>query len=74
MAEIKITYGIDDGYAGGNRPHYLTVYTEDLEGLNEEEIRSAVWEMIEEDMKEHIHSYWSESELPEIVKAASEED
>lgn len=76
MATIKIKYGIDDGYAGGSRPHYVKVDTEDFDGMEEEDVKAAIWEIIEDDMQNHVHPYWSGDELPEVMSAieAEQED
>jgi hypothetical protein len=68
MSKIKIKYGIEDGYVGKDRPHYLTLDPGHFEGdMSDEDIEAAVWEMIEDDMREKISAHWSGYELSEII-------
>jgi len=68
MSKIKITYGIDDGYMGSDRPLSFEMDTYEFEDdMTEDDIKEAVWEAIRFDMETRVHPYWSEKEIPTIL-------
>ena len=69
--EFDVTYGNDDGYAGGSRPHYFSIGSFELEEeMTEEGIKSLFWDKIDEDFKQnHLNIYSDqESEFVEWAK------
>jgi hypothetical protein len=75
MSKIKITYSIDDGYAGGERPLSFEMDMYEFEDdMTEEEIKETVWEAIRIDMEARVHPYWSEREMPEILAELAKGD
>lgn len=66
---IKITYGIEDGYAGGTRPHYVTIYLDDLSDCEtDEEIENRIDEAVEEHMRETISTYWERDQIAGVLE------
>lgn len=57
--QFKVTYGNDDGYVGGDRPHTFHVSERDLCGdETAEDLSKFFWEMIESDFdNRHKHLY-----------------
>jgi hypothetical protein len=65
---IEITYGIDDGYVGGDRPHHVTVYLTDLLDCETyEEVEELIEESVEEDMRQTVSTYWKRDQLDGIL-------
>ena len=56
MSKIKITYHVADGYVGGSRPQYMTIDSEDFEGLTRKEAEEQIDEEIDEHFRMNIHA------------------
>lgn len=71
---ITITYGVDDGYVGGDRPQHVTIYMSDLEDCEtDEEIETIIDEAVEDHMRQTITPYWKREQIAGLldrVKAA----
>lgn len=58
--KFEITYGVDDGYAGRDRPQYVSIDVEELEeDMDEDELDSIFWQIVEESFQQTV-SYYSE--------------
>jgi hypothetical protein len=68
---FEITYGIDDGYVGGDRPQHTSIDADDFgPDTTEEDLKALFWEEIERHFREHCSTY-SEQE-DEFVAWAKE--
>ena len=54
---IRVTWEVDDGYAGGARPQTLEIPAEELEGLENEERESMIHNMVQEEFEQRISWY-----------------
>jgi hypothetical protein len=53
--DFNITWGADDGYVGGSRPHNVKVSESDLDdSMTEEELRSMFWDIVQSDFEEKV--------------------
>lgn len=70
---FDVTYGNDDGYAGGDRPHSFEIDADDLySDMTEESIKKMFWREIEQDFSNrHLHLYCDQEE--EFVAWAKEQ-
>jgi hypothetical protein len=59
---LKITYENDDGYAGGSRPHHITLYKDDYDiHVSETRKIAELMEMLREDFQDnHLNLYTSD--------------
>jgi len=56
---MRIKWGIEDGYAGKARPHYIEIDDEDLEDYKtEDEKNDFIDEMVQEDFLQKCSFYW----------------
>ena len=56
--EFRITYGVDDGYAGGDRPQHTSISANDFEAdCSEQSLKDLFWEEIERHMRENLHAF-----------------
>jgi len=55
---MKITWEVDDGYAGKSRPQHTEVPDDELEDLTEEEQFALIEEYIRGDFEERISPCW----------------
>lgn len=63
--KIDIIWEIEDGYAGGSRPHYLKVDTEDYgdwESMEEKEKSEIIEDEVQNDFNNSISWYISSQE------------
>ena len=68
---FEVTYGNDDGYAGGDRPHHVEIEADELsDDMTEEDMKQLFWREIEEDFQNrNLHLYSDqESEFIEWAK------
>ena len=70
MDDIEITYEIEDGYVGGARPQHMAIDPEDFRDLPDDEIRTALEDIIHEDMLQRVNESYEESEIVEQIKTA----
>ena len=63
---MKIRYEVGDGYAGGSRPHYVTVDDGDLADCETREEKIAlIDECVDDHFRATIIPSWDQSQLPE---------
>lgn len=69
--DFTITYQVDDGYAGGNRPQTVLVYDGDLDkDMEDRELLDLYYSMVQEDFEQRISASASnEYEFMEWAKA-----
>lgn len=71
--KFEVTYGNDDGYAGGHRPHRFNISVRELPDTNsKQELSSFFWDYIEDDFTRNNLKLYSEDE-EEFVKWAKEQ-
>lgn len=61
---LKITWYTDDGYVG-HRPHEITINPHDYEGMERDEIESALNELIQDDFEQTVT--WRCSKLDDYI-------
>lgn len=58
---MKIKYTVSDGYAGGDRPHYVTVDDDEIRDCETVEAATVlIWEAVEADFRENVSPGWNE--------------
>lgn len=58
MSKFEITYGIEDGYAGGDRRHYVQMDADTFyPGMTDEEIEREIFDIADEHARENISVY-----------------
>jgi len=55
---MKIIWQAEDGYAGGARPHSLTIPDGALEGLTEDEREDYIEQAVQEDFNNTVYPSW----------------
>lgn len=56
---MKVTWQVEDGYAGGARPHWLTVPDDELEGLSEAQQEDVIESYVEHAFNDQIGWSWT---------------
>lgn len=73
--KIKITYRVDDGYAGGDRHRSVVFYIQDLEGFETEtDMIQYIGAAVDEDMHQNVHSYWNTDQIKGLFDKLKERD
>lgn len=55
---FKVTYNVDDGYVGGDRPQHLKISAEYLwDDSTDETLMELFWESIQEHFTRNCHPY-----------------
>ena len=61
---MRITYQIEDGYAGASRPRYIEVNDQDLEECETmAEKEELITDMVLQDFEEKVYPVWDKSQL-----------
>ncbi len=70
---FDVSYGNDDGYAGGDRPHSFEIDSSEIEDdMDAEQLKALFWERIEEDFRNHNLHLYSDQEA-EFIDWAKEQ-
>jgi hypothetical protein len=71
---IEITYSVEDGYAGGARPHTVSIPLDDLTDCETEaDLEERIDQNVNDHFRENIGPYWRREQIEgllERVKAA----
>ena len=54
---MRVTWEVEDGYAGKNRPQFTDIPNEDLEGLDEDERKQLIEDYVRQDFESNIYWY-----------------
>lgn len=68
MAEIELTYEIEDGYCGKSRPQHMSVDSEDFEDMTDEQMYNYLEELVLEDMQQRISPAYESSDIISEIK------
>lgn len=74
---VKITWGIEDGYAVPSRPQHTEVPDDELEGCETvEEAEKIIEEYIREDFENNIYTFWNRDQIDfeEYINKCEDED
>lgn len=67
--KFTVKWGIDDGYAGENRPHSLIISDQDLyDDMDDADLRKLFWSELQNEFEQSIHYYSNQED--EFVKWA----
>lgn len=72
---MRVSFGLDDGYVGADRPHSVEVDDEELaECVTFEDAEYVVDEAIREWVETHIHPYWDRAQIEDAWGKVEEDD
>lgn len=54
---MRVTWEVEDGYAGKNRPQFTDIPNEDLEDLDEDERKQLIDDYVRQDFESNIYWY-----------------
>lgn len=63
--KVKITWQVDDGYAGGSRPQYCYVDIEDYNDCETEKDKESIIEQAVQESMEQMGYYITNIEIPD---------
>lgn len=68
MSSIKITYTIEDGYVGPERPISFEMHTSEFaEDMTEDDVKEIVWDAIRNDMETRVSANWDGNGVSAIL-------
>ncbi len=66
--EIEITYGVEDGYAGGARPHHVSIPLDDLTDCETEaDLEERIEQYVSDHFRENIGPYWRREQIEGLL-------
>lgn len=75
MSKINVTYEIEDGYCGKSRPQRMTVDSEDFAGMDEQQVKDYLEELVHDDMLQLVDTNYNPSDfVPEILEAIKKDE
>lgn len=75
MSEVyTVEWEIEDGYAGGGRPQKIDIEICDFEGMDEEEIKDELSDIIQEDFDQKVSWSADTSEMAAAIKSILDGD
>jgi hypothetical protein len=67
--EIEITYSVEDGYAGGSRPHHVSIPLDELTDCETEaDIEERIDQCVNDHFRETIGPYWRREQMEAVVE------
>ena len=64
---IELTWYVEDGFVGADRPQTMTIYKSDLEGLDDEQVDQLLQELIWDEFTQTIYPEFEEGYLEEAI-------
>lgn len=73
---MKIKWEVEDGYAGGNRPHYVEIPDSDFADLTDAQVEALIHDSVQDAFEMNIQPAWDMNQFDEALKVrdAQKED
>lgn len=56
VSKFQATYGISDGYAGGDRPHHFSISSDEIEDdMTDEDLKTLYTDYVQDDFNDKIY-------------------
>lgn len=69
MEEFEFTWFVSDGYVGGGRPQTSWIDFSDFEGLDREQAKDLLEEIIQGSFESRISPHWRDDEFKKFLAA-----